>query len=857
MSKTGQKVIPRKADLQFSWVTRDLGPQWETWRGYAAQWIATQHSGVASRLGAIRAFLEDYLHASNFPTEPDWLLRRINHVPDFFETACTKSMDGMRYYNCIRAFLDWVLQHYFSEPDEHGQPVVLPDFHNPFPWKSMRPFSRPTESVHSPLPYRFIRELSEILAPGSHFRDWQWAHEAIAGVGPGTGTYGDWFPVADKRIDTHDPDCVWRRNKRKGKQVLEIWSPVRAVALLVKLTLPLRTYQVRMLDSGEADTWRYTSFGWVINDRPLASGKNSQPVQRGVFRRIEDRESGTTLTGLYVNTNKTADVRVEREEAGYVIPWHHERLLYWLEKLRNWQEKYNPIPRPIAWATLEIKHLEHAKSAQQLARQPDTCFLFRDAASSGDDRQKPLTSAAIEYIWCKLLGELQRRCAARGETMAGGAPLRFIATDRNRVSFFPLHSLRVSLLTSLALDAEVPLVVLSKMVAGHSRLVMTLYYTKPGIARMTQTLNEVSEKLDVTASQGLQRFLAEASYNQLAERSICNSLDGVKVALPEHPADRNPVGWMPRHHGMCLVGGNTSPSEGNGRIGGCYNGGPLLKKNSRPTASIYDAVPGGAGNCVRCRWFVTEPRYLDALRAHFNNVSYHLTDAAKQAKSHEEKLETLKTRRYAAEQAATLFLEQAEYVKTERLWESSLAKVDQLANDLTATYRLVQRCMALIERDREKAGDAQQLVAVGALHDLRMAFEETPLELLQLSGICLDAELYPDESPGKAVMRRSQFLDSALYREGVQPVFLTLSEDQQLRLGNRFMGHLAAMVKPDDPEHGLRRVVDTLEAGRSLKEIGAVDDMLEMLETELSAPLMRVSDITQEPRRRRIPELVQ
>ena len=164
--------------------------------------------------------------------------------------------------------------------------------------------------------------------------------------------------------------------------------------------------------------------------------------------------------------------------------------------------------------------------------------------------------------------------------------------------------------------------------------------------------------------------------------------------------------------------------------------------------------------------------------------------------------------------------------------------------------------MALIERDRENAKGAQQLVAVGGLHDLRMAFEDTQSELLQLAGVCLDAEIYPDESPGKAVVRRSQFLDSALYREGVQPVFLTLSEDEQLRLGNRFMSHLASMAKPHDHVLGLRQVVDTLEAGRSLEEIGIVDDMVGMLEAELRSPLMRVSDITSTTHAR-IPEKVQ
>ncbi len=740
MTRTKLGVVPRKVDTQFLWVTRELGQQWESWRAYAAEWIAAQHIGVSDRLDACRMFFENYLHRLRLPTEPRWLLQRTSNTPDFFEVACPKSARGTKYSNCIREFLTWLLENHFSELDDYGRPVVLSDYHNPFSWRSRGGMCRPTESVHSPMPYRYIRELGDLLAQGLHFSDWKCAQEAIGGTRPDIGTLGDWFQVNEQDIDRADLDCVWRRRNRSRGEILEMWSPVRSVALLVKLTLPLRTYQVRMLDSGEADTWRYTSGGWMLNKGLLASGSDRRPVRRGVFRRIDDRETGATLTGLYINTNKTADTYSEAEELGYVIPWQHDKLLYWLEKLRKWQEKYNPVAKRTSWTELEVRHLSHVKSTRQLARMPDTCFLFRDAASSGDSRAKPLPIHAIESMWYKLLGELERRCAARGETMAGGSPIKFIKAGRARVSFFPLHSLRVSLLTCLALDAEVPLVVLSKLIAGHSRLVMTLYYTKVGIARMTQTLNEASDKLEATDAEGMQRFLAEASYDQISNTSVFNNLDGVKTAVPECTSERNPAGWVPRHHGMCLVGGNTSPAEGNSRIGGCYNGGPVIRRHKSDTI-LYQAVPGGAGNCVRCRWFVTEPRYIDALRAHFNNVSYHLAEAAKEAKSHEERLETLKTRRYAAEQAATAFTEQAAYLRVERLWESSLTKVDQFANDLTATYRLIRRCMGLIEGDRENARDAQQLVAVGGLHDLRMAFEDTQSELLQLAGVCLDAEL--------------------------------------------------------------------------------------------------------------------
>lgn len=128
-----------------------------------------------------------------------------------------------------------------------------------------------------------------------------------------------------------------------------------------------------------------------------------------------------------------------------------------------------------------------------------------------------------------------------------------------------------------------------------------------------------------------------------------------------------------------------------------------------------------------------------------------------------------------------------------------------------------------------------------------MAFEDTTSELLQLAGVCLDAEVYPDENPGKAVVRRSQLLDSALYREGVQPVFMTLSEGEQLRLGNRFMQHLARLAQPNNPALGLRRVVGVMESGRRLAELGIEDDLVELLESELRCSLAHIRDFALPP----------
>lgn len=161
-----------------------------------------------------------------------------------------------------------------------------------------------------------------------------------------------------------------------------------------------------------------------------------------------------------------------------------------------------------------------------------------------------------------------------------------------------------------------------------------------------------------------------------------------------------------------------------------------------------------------------------------------------------------------------------------------------------ATFRLIKRCFDLIEKSRPRGKVSQQIVAVGGMQDLKLVFENTQSELLQLSGICQDAELYPDENPGAAVFRRSQLLDSALYRDGYQPVFAQLSRDEQLYLGNRFMDHLAVLAQPDDPGQGLRRVVAMIDTGRSLAELGLEDDWAARFESELNQVHTRLYDLT-------------
>lgn len=818
------KRTARKADTTLGWVEQKY-PQLAAWRSLAAEWLKGETLGVAPRLQAVGAFLERYLVQQGLPLDPAVFLARNTVLPDFYRTACPDSAGGVAYNNNIHAFLNFVLLREFSEAADDGQLVVSPAFRNPVPRVSKSGLPQRDESVHSPLPYGYIDELRQLLAAGPHFSAWQWAQNALGAEIGKTGNVGpDWFAVTEDQIDPNDPDCVWRVRKvhrhYRGGQVLEMWSPVRWVALLVKLILPLRTFQVRMLDSGEADTWRYAGSAWMLNPSRLGQGNERRPLQLGVFRRSDPFGDGEAVsTMLYINTNKTADIAKSGPEKGYVLPWSfggpvHQDVFHWLEKLRNWQEKYNPISRRTAWTELDSRHI-NAKSEVQLAGYPDACFLFRLPEAGEGERHLPVKRDTLDSPWFRLLEAMELRLADRGETHRNGTPIRFLPPLEERNAgmrtLFPLHSLRVSLITALALEGQVPFPILQKLV-GHSRLLMTLYYTKPGATHIREVLLGAAERLEAAKEASIQNFLLDTEHDELLQKSICNSVPSLAAAIPQHPAARNPVGWMPMHHGLCLVGGNTSEVEDNGAVGGCYNGGPNI---GSPSALKYGPVPGGSRNCVRCRWFVTEPHYLPALAAHFNTLAYHFDEARNTCLTRENELQDLKKQKVDAEDAGQPFARLDAYRQAERVWESAMKRFSDLAEDLVAGWRLIERCKAALDASR---GDGTQLVAAGTVGDVHLAFEETESELLQLAGVCENVEVYPDLEPGKAVFRRSQLLDAVLYRDDLPPVFMLLSEQEQLLAGNAFMRCLAHQMNPANPALGQRDVIRLMDAGVSLSQ---------------------------------------
>ncbi|ABK49142.1 integrase family protein [Enterobacter kobei] len=855
----GKKADGRTSDLTFSWMLTTLGAEWQQWQELAAEWMAEQTTGIDHKQQAMARFFESYLVecAPYAISNIDLFFQGYNGhrcSSEQLETVVKKTQNTatiiQKGVNYPCDFIDFVIEKVFSEEDDNGNFVPL--VQNPL--NKIKVQGSTTETVRNPLPYRYIQDLRQILCPlpdkteltvieqnlkedeqllpayhYRHFKHWTWAQRQ-SGQGERGGD-GDWFEVEPERIDKTDPDCVWRTNEvtRKGNKITvhQIWSPVKAMVIFMKLHLPLRTYQVRMLDSGEADTWRYENGQWVVNTQhDFALGSEKRPFGKGMFRRIHDTMTGLHSTGLYINTNKTADQNKDELERGYIIPWQNEEVLYWLEKLRNWQEKYNPISKPTDCTTLLIKHTRKKKSEKQLESMGEIAFLFRDASAKGEDKFKPINYNATDSFWYQLLLTLENQLAEQGNTLDNGERLKLVVDypegtpEWNKVAtLFPLHSLRVSLITAYTMDTQLPLPVISKLLAGHTRLLMTIYYNKITPSVMAEKMDEAHGELDAKSKQSVRNFLKDASMEQIQCKMVYHSDDSIQAAL----VNRNPIGWEERSCGMCLVGGNTVKSDEVSTLGGCWNGGELIKDSKVAANRLYASVPHGPENCIRCRWFITEAYYLKPLNAHFNQLSYKAHQVANLSVEIEGELEALKDEQFFCEEQGKPFIKHDKLQALQRRYEKQQVEADEYTKDWIACFELIYKIMR-VEEARKEGDTKDKLIAVGTEQDVSHAlkFIETNSELLHLSLLCDDAEFYPDlqdelrKTP--VIQKRSMQLSRVLMKKGFEPIFMEMDDKQQLIAANAMLRHMAKIADPDDKLEGFRKVASYIEAGEYLTD---------------------------------------
>lgn len=144
----------------------------------------------------------------------------------------------------------------------------------------------------------------------------------------------------------------------------------------------------------------------------------------------------------------------------------------------------------------------------------------------------------------------------------------------------------------------------------------------------------------------------------------------------------------------------------------------------------------------------------------------------------------------------------------------------KLINDLQATYHLIARSLEILS---ETNADGVQLVAVGEMQDIQVAFAEAECEMHQVQVMCENATVHPGIDARKPAMRRGQLIDCMLEYNKIPPIFFRLSPKQQLEVGNAVMKLIQARTG------SLREAVEFVEGERRLCELGILDETWDVL----------------------------
>ncbi|WP_457091827.1 VPA1269 family protein [Microvirga sp. P5_D2] len=744
-----EQVSKKKTrDLQFRWTTKDR-PEMEDWRRAAAEYLEQLGLGnLTAPRTALAAFLDYVIDNPGVPRNPvAYLTQSLDSVPIF--TGPPKLGENVRH---VKSFLDWIIKKKLTSEDDAGRPILLPGTVNPL--AEVRHARRaPSESVREAMPPKLMRRAIAILTES----DWAFARQRNA-----RGSIGDWFQWCNPKTGYYE----------------EIWSPVRAVALYVKLRMPFRTIQVRTMDDGSADTMIYDAKRkqMVLNKGPLASGSRKKPIQRGAIQAVQDLGSARTILSCRITTNKTADVNKDAWAKGYLCPWLPDDVSDKLLFLTEWQTMYNPIERVTPWR--KLREFEHTKLDDVLVGM-ENCFLFRNPKNNYGRKDEPITNDDVMWLWLRVNLELERRLEVEGQVGLDGQPIRLITsynitTGQPATALYDLHALRVSIITNLLETGEISPEMMMKVV-GHATVVMVMYYTKHSNVLISDCLYRADKRSLETEQENWVRHLRSMQYKDLRKAVIANSETGA-----ERFASAASGNLLRLFIGVCPVGGTQ-----------CHVGG--AKMTSRVNEQVYGPIPGGRSNCAGCRFLITGEPFLHGIHAEFNTRSFENTGLQRTRDAVDDRFEVLEAQRRQCELSGVPFPEFRDLDRASDDLAEIDARLAQLGTEMANLMALEAQTRRLVDEQR-RAGATRLALVTGDFDSVRIALmESTEIDLADR--LCDAADFYPSiAARGNltelAAYFRGQRYDRALRRERLDPRFYDMDPGTSIYVGNRLMQYL-------------------------------------------------------------------
>ena len=745
-------------DLEFAWVTA-LDPAMSGWAKLASQWLRDQGAAISTKHQTLRVFLKALLERPQLSRQPVELLQR---------TESGNLALGLEYLdanrmNCLVDFIDWVIDLDCSTRRDDGILVRKEGVGNPFEKKKN---TRLAESVRNVMPPWLLKMLVECLVAD----DWSWAKTAM---GHHTQVWkGDWFFKAQP-----DGAGAWT------------WCPARATALYTKLTFPSRQGQTRHLDSGEADAViaKYDPgapdghhWSMVVNQDRVPSALAATKLTRHEEGQLDRRAQGAIQVAasesrnylrLRFTTNKTADIGKDAWNRGYTSPWMPDDLATRLLWLRDWQRENNPVRMTTLWTDVDEFTAGDARKHHDVLRGMDSTFLFRDPTLDRPDH--PVSNAKVRTLYGALCDEVERRCAGIGLTGADGKPIRLVATrgasDVPSGLVYPLHALRVSIVTHYVEEGGVSPEVMMKIV-GHATVVMTMVYIKHSGEYIADAMMRGNEKLRENAQREWVTVARDKELDALRDMAFGAS-DVAYESLRSAPTGS----VLPMNVGVCPTGG-----------GRCHEGGARII--DRKSEDVYAPVQGGRSNCAGCRFLVTGEPWLEGVVSEFNIRSLDLSLKNQHLNRLDERLLPLDDERAECMAIGRLFQGVAEWSALTKEKEEIEFAQQQLHVEL-ANLMVLDQQIRRLAKNRVEAGETRMALVVGDFASVETALQES-CEFDLVDRICRSADIFPSlVARGTAVTTASMFRarawDRVLRQNGLEPRFLDLSPEEGRHVGNR------------------------------------------------------------------------
>lgn len=789
----------------------EVYPQWRNWhvfldkeepytlaniRGCGVGWLPSlkkflkkQRAGQIKEMCVCR-FIRHFIEAYGLGNSPaEFLTRKVTDIRPFKELI-KNQISGQASRNllsAVNAYLNEIIKKELTiEDDETGELVRVDGANNPFSTLEYTASDQQSgnESTKPALAFQYVDAMKKWMVPESakSFSDLAGVHQFDA----------DYFEVDESLIDRSDPDCVFRI---QGNKFL-LWFPVHWMHAYTLVSIPARGRQIAYNDSGEADEYiADIEAGNVVlikNKNPIA-----QPKRKLAF--IQYSDDG--FWGMHFTSNKTSYM-----SEGYDVPWVPEKLIYWMIKLRKWQEKYNPVKRPMPWSECMRTNLNE----EQLKRKGSNCFLFRNF----NEEEPGAYKAKLAERLAAALYLTQPNNLALATREEGGS--------NNSISLYKSkytpHCMRVSLITAYVMEFGLPIEIIMKL-AGHASIVMSVYYVKIGAAFLRRRMGE-GEKLALKDQvYATQEMLEQNRLDELTHELVANSEQALQVLRAG-----NIGSTLVRDYGLCPYAAAR-----------CDDGGPVIKPNK-----MWQAVPAGylgMQNCIRCRHFITGPMFLGGLVSLWNEISLriaflseHYFDFEKEIGFCLDKIKEQDELEYDLERSGGTFNSkdrnrtELEIRKLQSEKESVAKKMDMYLCDLQMLTKQINECKALAMQSSKE--NCQVQLVVQDKNEIVVEIAQTSF-FQQLNEVCVNASIFQSASADFATPRRSQMIDRMALINKIRPTMCTLSEKEQLIVGNQMTKFLLQRLKTWDR-------VDQLVGGKVLlAELGEEERISEEEISEL------------------------